>query len=311
MIKRIIYGVIGILIGVVIYSTLLINIPNEVLPDVGKMPDRETTNEYYAGRDPIFFETYHIYEDDVRYFESIDLVTYGRNNPMWYWERVNARPDAPEDGEEAIPSGSVLGFDTETRDLAVVDVSAIDAYIRTDGHLPVYETFFSVSSPFGPRKDPFTGSEAFHFGIDIASEYINGREVFAMLPGVVKYSSAHGNYGNVVIISHGNYDTVYAHLEGFAENLKAGDEIMSGEVIGYVGSTGRSTGPHLHLEFDVEGVKVDPQRFIDIMNGVPVDVPTNPEGVNPNDGGTPGETDEPFDYERTPVDRFVMPEDER
>ncbi len=116
-----------------------------------------------------------------------------------------------------------------------------------------------VSSNFGYRRDPFTGLTSFHRGIDIASP--KGTEFYAAASGIVTYSGYNGNYGNMIVISHGyDYETVYAHN---TKNLvKVGDQVTKGDLIGYIGSTGRSTGPHVHFEVHFEGKQINPRKTL-------------------------------------------------
>lgn len=116
-----------------------------------------------------------------------------------------------------------------------------------------------LSSPFGKRSDPFNAKSAAHKGVDLASN--KGNKVKTMAEGkVVKAGTATG-YGKVVEIDHGNgFKTKYAHLN--AIYVKQGDTLSQGQAIGEVGSTGRSTGPHLHYEILYDGVQADPMVFI-------------------------------------------------
>lgn len=115
-----------------------------------------------------------------------------------------------------------------------------------------------ISSAFGPRKDPFTGKERFHHGMDIAAE--KGTPVFSAAPGKVIFSGAKGGYGNLVEILH--EDGVVTRYGHNAENLvKEGDIVGPSDQIARVGSTGRSTGPHLHFEVLKDGKAVDPDTF--------------------------------------------------
>lgn len=108
---------------------------------------------------------------------------------------------------------------------------------------PIYTGF--ISDGYGYRRDPFTGRREFHYGIDISAPM--GTPVFASADGVVGSTGYKGTYGNMVEINHGfGYSTVYAHLSRIY--VKPGDVIKRGQRIGEVGSTGRSTGPHLHYE---------------------------------------------------------------
>jgi murein DD-endopeptidase MepM/ murein hydrolase activator NlpD len=116
-----------------------------------------------------------------------------------------------------------------------------------------------VSSFYGTRNDPFTGRRAMHNGMDFAGK--EGSEVLAVAAGIVTFSGKHHGYGQMVEISHGNgYITRYGHNR---ENLvKAGDVVEKGQAIALMGSTGRSTGPHVHFEVLKNGRGVDPGSYI-------------------------------------------------
>lgn len=117
-----------------------------------------------------------------------------------------------------------------------------------------------VSSTFGPRVDPFTRGFALHTGLDLKAEL--GEPARATAPGVVTEADWAGGYGNMVEIDHGHgLVTRFGHLARIA--VRPGQRIAAGEVIGFVGSTGRSTGAHLHYETRIDGEPVDPQRFLD------------------------------------------------
>jgi murein DD-endopeptidase MepM/ murein hydrolase activator NlpD len=116
-----------------------------------------------------------------------------------------------------------------------------------------------ISSYFGHRADPFTGRRAFHRGLDFAGP--SGAEVVAVASGVVTYSKERFGYGKVVEINHGNgYVTRYAHNQRVL--VAPGDTIQKGQPIALIGSTGRSTGPHLHFEVLKQGRAVDPMSFV-------------------------------------------------
>ncbi len=116
-----------------------------------------------------------------------------------------------------------------------------------------------LSSSFGHRSDPFNKKSATHKGVDLASN--KGNKVKTMAKGKVTRSSWNGGYGNMVEIDHGNgFKTKYAHLN--KAYVKKGAYVNPGDTIGEVGSTGRSTGPHLHYEILYNGTPVDPMAFI-------------------------------------------------
>lgn len=116
-----------------------------------------------------------------------------------------------------------------------------------------------IGSGFGFRSDPFTGRQALHTGLDFPADV--GTPIAAAAGGVVVFASAHPQYGQMVEIDHGNgLVTRYAHASRL--RVKPGDLVKRGQPIAEVGSTGRSTGPHLHFEVLVQGVQQDPSRFL-------------------------------------------------
>lgn len=116
-----------------------------------------------------------------------------------------------------------------------------------------------ISSKFGPRRHPVFGSTRPHPGLDITGR--TGDPVWAAKAGRVIFAGWRGGYGNAVVIQHeGNISTLYAHME--ALKTTRGDWVDQGEIIGLVGSTGLSTGPHLHFEVRVDGVPKDPELFV-------------------------------------------------
>jgi murein DD-endopeptidase MepM/ murein hydrolase activator NlpD len=117
-----------------------------------------------------------------------------------------------------------------------------------------------MSSGFGYRRDPFTGGGAMHAGQDFTGEH--GSPIMAAARGRVSFAGRMGGYGNVIEIDHGHgIMTRYAHLSGF--NARAGQAVGAGQQVGRMGSTGRSTGTHLHFEVRVNGTAVNPRRFLE------------------------------------------------
>jgi murein DD-endopeptidase MepM/ murein hydrolase activator NlpD len=115
------------------------------------------------------------------------------------------------------------------------------------------------SSSFGMRNDPFTGEREMHYGVDVST--VTGRPVVATADGIVLYAARRGTYGNIVVIDHKfGVMTRYAHLSGF--NARAGQQVRRGDVVGYVGNTGRSRAPHLHYEVWVQDRPVTPLDYI-------------------------------------------------
>lgn len=117
--------------------------------------------------------------------------------------------------------------------------------------------FTRISSTFGMRKHPIHGKFIGHKGVDYAAP--TGTPIHSTADGTVQFVGVQRGYGNVVIIKHhGKYSTLYAHQSRFAKGLKKGSKVSQGDVIGYVGSTGWATGPHLHYEFRVDNQPVNP-----------------------------------------------------
>lgn len=116
-----------------------------------------------------------------------------------------------------------------------------------------------ISGSFGERIDPFSGEGAFHRGVDISAEI--GTRVVAPADGVVQYADLMNGYGRTVTLDHGNgITTLYGHLSGFA--VSPGEQIHRGDTLGYVGSSGRSTGPHLHYEVRIFNTPVNPHKYL-------------------------------------------------
>ena len=117
-----------------------------------------------------------------------------------------------------------------------------------------------LSSSFGMRKHPILGYNKMHRGTDFAAP--SGTPIMASGSGTVTRSRWCGGGGNCVKIKHNStYETIYAHMKAFAKGIKEGRKVKQGQIIGYVGSTGLSTGPHLHYEVLVNGKKVNSQRL--------------------------------------------------
>lgn len=128
--------------------------------------------------------------------------------------------------------------------------------------------FTRVSSGFATRVHPVTGNVRQHKGIDFAAP--TGTPIRAAADGTINFSGWQSGYGNFVILKHwGAYSTAYGHMSRIAPGMTRGKKVSQGEVIGYVGSTGMSTGPHLHYEFRVNNVQQNPSK-IDMPNALPL-----------------------------------------
>jgi len=151
-------------------------------------------------------------------------------------------------------------FDNSGRQLSVLEAMLFDQHLemsRTPSTLPGRGY---ITSTFGTRSDPFSGGRAHHKGIDFEANI--GDPVFAAADGVVSFTGVKNGYGNVVEVDHGNgYTTLYAHNSAFT--VRAGDLVRAGQQVAKAGSTGRSTGPHIHFEVHTNGVAVNPKPFLD------------------------------------------------
>ena len=116
-----------------------------------------------------------------------------------------------------------------------------------------------ITSGFGKRASPLTGEPGRHYGVDIAN--VIGTPIHATADGLVVYAGWQNGYGRVVVIEHGyGFSTRYGHCSSV--DVKVGDEVKRGEIISYVGSSGRSTGSHLHYEVRIHGIPVDPEKYL-------------------------------------------------
>jgi murein DD-endopeptidase MepM/ murein hydrolase activator NlpD len=152
------------------------------------------------------------------------------------------------------------GLDERTDFMNVVESELVASAARSallPRNAPVVEGF--VGSGYGMRIDPFTGDYTMHAGMDFAAPV--GTPIFAAAGGVVASAEVHPQFGNEVRIDHGNgLSTLYAHASRLV--VKAGDIVRQGQQIALVGTTGRSTGPHLHFEVHVNGVPQNPARYL-------------------------------------------------
>lgn len=170
-------------------------------------------------------------------------------------------PDEPDD-ESFAPGVATPGEDQDAR-------AIFQAWKRLDTGLtaslgvavpsrrPIEK--MSLSSSYGMRVHPVTGRLARHNGIDIPAPH--GTPIYATADGIVGRAQRLGGYGNYVEIEHGNMiQTRYGHMSSYV--VRSGQQVKKGDVIGYVGSTGRSTGNHLHYEVRIEGAPVNPMPFV-------------------------------------------------
>jgi murein DD-endopeptidase MepM/ murein hydrolase activator NlpD len=165
---------------------------------------------------------------------------------------------------------------TAPRKTVPVQTATLVTEPRVSAHRPweaVLDGPARLTSEFGPRNDPFNGRIRDHEGIDLAAS--RGTKVYPLADGRVTFSGWNRSYGNVVIVSHGDgLETLYGHHE--RNHVRAGDRVSSSTALGSVGSTGRATAPHLHLEVHRAGEPVDPIPFMTGRAPLPSATPAGP-----------------------------------
>jgi murein DD-endopeptidase MepM/ murein hydrolase activator NlpD len=150
----------------------------------------------------------------------------------------------------AATTGISLGL---TRNVTTAD------WVRANSIPDVWPVEGRITASFGERIDPFNGEGAFHSGVDIGASY--GQPVIAPAEGVVVFANVLGGYGRALVLDHGHgITTRYGHLASFA--VVVGQHVRRGDVIGYVGLSGRSTGPHLHYEVRINDTPVNPYKYL-------------------------------------------------
>jgi murein DD-endopeptidase MepM/ murein hydrolase activator NlpD len=167
------------------------------------------------------------------YTQSLDQLALLRNNAL---------------------SGRVQSFDLGLTPVGVKDWASLA------GAPQLWPVIGPITSSFGEREDPLrVGEGEFHTGVDIGVSF--GTPVHATADGVVQYAGVESGYGREVILNHGNgIETLYAHLSGFA--VTSGQQVNIGQVIGYVGLSGRTTGPNLHYEVRIHNTPVNPHKYL-------------------------------------------------
>ncbi len=169
------------------------------------------------------------------------------------------RPDA--EFQESVDEFSYLAKNVTAVSMSNGGMRLLPAsQLSTLGIAPtLWPVLGQITGHFGERLDPFSGEGAFHSGLDIASHY--GDAIHVTGDGVVEEAGQRAGYGRVVVVDHGfGVTTLYGHLSAF--NVQAGMRVKAGDVIGYEGDSGRSTGPHLHYEVRIYNTPVNPWRYL-------------------------------------------------
>ena len=221
-----------------LYKTAMdLNIKPNVIVDFARIYGFQVDFQRDIRRNDSFQIIYEIFEDDNKKIIETgniifaDLNLSGQSNPLYYFGKKN----------------SIGHYDVNGK-------SAKKALMKT----PINGA--RLSSPFGMRKHPIDGFNKMHRGTDFAAK--EGTPVMASGDGIVVRAKWCGGGGNCIKIKHNStYQTIYAHLKNFASGIRSGVRVKQGQVIGYVGSTGKSTGPHLHYEVIEGGKKINSQTL--------------------------------------------------
>jgi len=200
--------------------------------------------------------------DSLQSLATEVAMTYGvmRYHPAAFDQMDSAA--TPEDAFDR----SVEQYSFLKRNAAAIAVSAgglrllpASAFADSSYTPSIWPVLGRITDGFGERLDPFSGEGAFHTGVDVGADY--GAPVHVTADGMVLDAGQHSGYGRVVVVDHGfGLTTWYAHLSSYA--VIAGTRVKRGEVIGYAGISGRSTGPHVHYEVRMNNAPVNPWRYM-------------------------------------------------
>jgi len=221
-----------------LYKTAIdLNIQPNIIIEFARIYGFQVDFQRDIRKNDIFQIMYEVFEDDNgKVFETgniifADLKLSGVNNSLYYFDK----------------KGNEGHFDQNGK-------SVEKALMKT----PINGA--RLSSAFGMRKHPIDGYNKMHRGTDFAAPM--GTPIMASGSGVVTRARWCGGGGNCVKIKHNStYETIYAHMKNFARGIKEGVRVKQGQIIGYVGSTGKSTGPHLHYEVLVNGKQINSQKL--------------------------------------------------
>lgn len=159
----------------------------------------------------------------------------------------------------ALRSSALTGAATSGLGMGLTRQASLSDWVVATTAPTLWPVMGPITGPFGARIDPFNGEGAFHSGIDISCRY--GQPIMAPADGVVTYAGFYSGYGRMIVVDHGNgLTTRYGHLSGFA--VTDGQTLRKGQVIGYVGMSGRSTGAHLHYEVRIHDTPVNPHKYL-------------------------------------------------
>lgn len=241
-------------------------------------------NRYLQEEILFFAQTTQVLEEQLSYLQNFDMSIRDMLDLESEESDVLRHPDleiatelnqTTTTSRASLPSRGVLGAtigQTSNQLVALQEVvpaqeqslstleKAVEEHNKRMAATPsIWPTEGRITSPFGYRRSPFGSGVDFHTGVDIGATY--GRPVYATAKGVVELATYHAIYGRLVVLEHGyGYSTLYAHLQRYV--VAVGDAVERGDLLGYVGSTGRSTGPHLHYEVRIDGDTQNPVLYL-------------------------------------------------
>src|ERR1700719_3937938 len=200
--------------------------------------------------------------DSLQSLTTEVAMTYG---VLRYRPAAFDQSDNPMDAQDAFDR-SVEQYTFLKRNAATIAISSgglrlmpVMSFADSTYTPSIWPVMGHITDGFGERLDPFSGEGAFHRGVDVASDY--GAPVHATADGVVNIAGNHAGYGRLVVIDHGfGITTWYAHLSAFS--AVTGARVKRGEVVGYTGISGRSTGPHVHYEVRMNNAPINPWRYM-------------------------------------------------
>ena len=209
--------------------------------------------------------------DSLQSLATEVAMTYG---VLRYHPAAFDTTDSPATPEDAFDR-SIEQYTFLKRNAAVITVSAgglrlMPAMSFADStYTPsIWPVMGHITDSFGERLDPFSGEGAFHTGVDISADY--GEGVRAAADGVVMQAALHAGYGRLFIVDHGfGVTTWYGHLSSYT--VPVGIHVKRGDVIGYVGVSGRTTGPHVHYEVRINDAPVNPMRYLRFTSSAEAD----------------------------------------
>ena len=236
LLKKIIYEE-NIIMNSLYKSAIDIGIPDSIIVEFARIYGFEIDFQRDIRKKDSFQIMYEIFEDENDEIVEkgnilfANLKVQGINYPLYFFNKKNLKGHYDKNGK-----------------------SIVKTLMKT----PINGA--RLSSPFGMRKHPIDGFNKMHKGTDFAAP--TGTPIMASGSGVIKKAGWCGGGGNCVVIKHNSiYQTIYAHMSKFANGIRSGVRVKQGQTIGYVGSTGKSTGPHLHYEVLINGKKVNSQTL--------------------------------------------------